>query len=254
MQTLVESQRQFAALVLGCGEPLSLLRPAPGLATARIDVYRYAYRARLTEALRENFPILRLALGDEDFAALADAYIDAHPSRRPSIRWFGDALADFAAAQPDVLPHPALADLARMEWALSTAFDADDEPPLSVAALSQAPVSDWPQLWFSPHPSTRLLRLRWAVEPVWRALSADENAATSLPAENDHSLLIWRQGLQTQWRSVEAAEAVLLAACLAGESFADLCERAAASATDPAAAMAGYLRLWVEAGVLAAAR
>ena len=77
------------------------------------------------------------------------------------------------------------------------------------------------------------------------------DAETAAPEPQPHHLLVWRQNDQTQWRSVEPFEADLLHAALAGDSFAELCERAAATQGEQAAAaVAGHLRVWVEAGLL----
>jgi hypothetical protein len=249
---LADQQRQFAGLVItdSPAGPDALLRPLRG-AAPRIGVYHHAYRARLIGALRSNYPVLHRALGDDDFATLALGYLAHQPSRHPSIRWFGHALVSHLAAHPDAVPHPALADLARMEWALSISFDAADLPPLAFAQLAALPPADWPAARFMPHPSVSLQRLQWAVEPIWQALTADENAATDEPQALDHELLVWRQGLETRWRSVTADEACLLAAGLAGEPFAALCEQAAeAHGAQAAAWVAGALRRWVDDGLL----
>lgn len=251
-RSLAEQQRAFAALLTGPdpASPTPLLRPLRGRAP-RLPVYHHAYRARLTQALRSNLPVLHRALGDEAFATLALAYLADHPSRRPSIRWFGDRLVDWLALHPDALPHPALADLAAMEWALGLSFDAADATPLGFAELAALPPERWLTLRFAPHPSVAVLRLRWAVEPIWRALTDDEDAATDEPAALDHMLLVWRQGLDTRWRSLDGTEAVLLPACLAGDSFTALCECAAATEGDGAPGwVAAALRRWVDDGLL----
>ena len=115
MSATGELQRRFQRAVLS--EDF-----APGLFVAEgreiaggLGLYLMAYRARLLSALRDNFPVLHRALGDEAFAELARDYIDAHPSRFRSIRWFGDELTAFLDAGPERLPHPALADVARIE-------------------------------------------------------------------------------------------------------------------------------------------
>jgi hypothetical protein len=228
-----------------------LLRPTPQGGPPRLSIYRNAYRARLTEALRENYPVLHRVQGDEAFDELAERFIAACPSQLPSIRWFGSAMPEWLAANSEQLSHPALTDLARMEWALCTSFDAADDTPLSVDDLLAHAPEAWPTLRFSGHPSLRLIALDWAVEPLWRALSDNPEAETAAPEPQPHHLLVWRQNDQTQWRSVEPFEADLLQAALAGESFAELCERAAATQGDrAAAAVAGHLRVWVEAGLL----
>lgn len=250
--TLHAQQRAFAALLTADAPDAGtgLLREVDGR-PARVDVYHHAYRARLIEALRSNFPVLHRVLGDETFAELAQAYLADHPSQRPSIRWFGDALPAWAAAHPDDLPHPALADLAAMEWALGASFDAADAAPLTFAELASRPPDAWPAARFAPHPSVAVLRLGWAVEPIWQALTLDEGAETGVPEPLAHRLLAWRQGLETRWRSLADDEAALLTACLAGEPFASLCERAVGAQGDAAPAwVAAALRRWVDDGLL----
>lgn len=253
--TLRAQQRLLSAAIADPGAATGILAAPPGGGAPRIGLYRHAYRVRLTEALAENYPVLRHVLGDEAFADLAAGYIAARPSPHRSIRWFGDDLAGWLDGGATALPHPALADLARMEWALGTAFDGADAEPLRVADLLAVPPDDWAALAFVPHPTVRLVALRWAVEPLWSRLTADSEAATEAPEARAHHLAAWRRDDRTQWRSVDALEAELLSACLAGASFASLCATAEAHVgTGAAAAAAGHLRAWVEAGMLAGLR
>lgn len=225
-----------------------------------LAVYRHAYRARLVAALADNFTVLARALGDEAFEALAHAYIAARPSQQPSIRWFGDGLADFMAAGGDELvPHASLVDFARMDWALRGAFDAAEAPLLEAAALAALAPDDWAGLVLYLHPSVRQVTLTHAVEPAWRALrewdpeTGDAQPELDEPVPHRHVLLAWRQGHETRWRSLEPLEAGLLAAVAAGEPFAALCERAAADLGDAdaaAQAVIGLLQGWLAEGLL----
>ncbi|HEV8692386.1 MAG TPA: DNA-binding domain-containing protein, partial [Ideonella sp.] len=176
---LAEQQRGFASLVTGedAQAANTLLRPLNGR-PPRLGVYHHAYRARLIEALRTNLPVLHRVLGDEDFATLALAYLADEPSRQPSIRWFGHALVDWLTRHPDALPHAALADLAAMEWALGLSFDAADASPLGFDELAALPPEQWPDVCFAPHPSVSVIELGWAVEPIWQALTEDEDSST----------------------------------------------------------------------------
>ena len=234
-------------------------------AAARVDVtgllriYQHAYAARLVAALRDNFGVLPQVLGDDAFDLLARAYIAAHPSRRPSIRWFGDALPAFMAARDDLVSHAAITDLARMEWTLRSAFDAADAPVLATTALADVPAAAWPWLVFEPLPSVQLLALGWAVEPVWRALQNIDPADTpELPEPQalDHTLLVWRHGLETRWRSLDALPARLLQAAMRGETFGALCVLAADAVGEAQAAsqVAGALRGWLDDGLFSAWR
>ena len=157
---LIAQQRAFAAL-LDADEPgtgTALLRATAGR-PARLDVYHHAYRARLAEALRSNYPVLHRVLGDQGFSELAAAYLDDHPSRHPSIRWFGHQLPAWAELHPAALPHPSLADLAAMEWTLGLSFDAADATPLAFEDLAALPAGDWPDARFAaPRASAGCMR------------------------------------------------------------------------------------------------
>ena len=251
---LAALQRQFALGLKGAdGTPaLALLRPLRGRAP-RLPVYRHAYRSRMVAALRANYPVLHRALGDDAFEMLALDYLSQQPSRQPSIRWWGDGLPEWLAALPDDgAPHPALVDLARMEWALGLSFDSADTPPVSADQLAGIAPADWPDLSFVPHPSSCLLALTWAVAPVCHALTADANADTGEPQAQSHTLLIWRAGLDTRWRTLPDDEATLLRACLRGEPVAELCVLAAGQVGESLAAgvAATAFRRWVADGLL----
>ncbi len=301
LESLLRRQQQaFAAAVLAQGTRTdtgtgteALLRRGPAGSAAAIGVYRHAYSARLVGALRDNFEILARALGDAGFDALATAYIAAQPSRQPSIRWFGDQLIAFMdqrlAADDGLLPHPALADLARMDWALRGAFDAADAPVITRDALAALPPDDWPGLRLLLHPSVRQVGLQWAVEGAWHALRAaadgtagaandgdvsdgdvsdsdasdggadDSDPALPAPAEHAHALLVWRQGLETRWRSLAAPEAAWLQAVADGASFAALCALAAGAVAaddagdagdDAVPLVVGALQQWLADGLV----
>lgn len=224
---------------------------APGF-RGRLQIYQQAYVARLTAALRDNFGVVPRVLGDEAFDALARAYIATHPSRHPSIRWFGDRLPEFMASREDLVPHAALTDLARLEWALRGAFDAADADPLVAKDLERVPVDGWPDLVFAFVPSLQLLSLHWNVGPVWRALQGDENPELPEPEPLDHEVVVWRQALTPRWRALDRTTARLLQAAIEGRTFGELSALAAEDMpdADAAACVAGTLRGWIDDALL----
>lgn len=256
---LRRQQESLQALILGRARPAA----EQLLAGRGLHVYQEAYGARLLSALRDNYEALHLAMGDEAFQALGRAYLAAHPSSQPSIRWFGDQLAAFMAGPyAECLPHPALVDLARMDWALRAAFDGADAAPLTMAHLAALAPEAWGGLQLRLQPTAQMLDLAWAVEPNWLALRNSEiedesegegEGASPAPQALDHVLLVWRDGFETRWRSLEAWEAELLQALQAQHSFADLCELAAQTVGADAAAgqIVQALQTWVAQGLLA---
>jgi hypothetical protein len=240
---LIEQQTALKRAIVQCKDT--------AVVSGLLRIYSQAYTARLAGALRDNFGVLPQVLGDDAFDALALAYIEAHPSARPSVRWFGDRLAEFMATRDDLVPHPALIDLARMEWALRTAFDAADAEPLAVDDLARVPADEWPALVFAPLPSVQLLAMRWNVGPVWRALQGADAPDLPEPQALEHDLLIWRQGLETRWRALDDSAARLLRCALEGENFATLCALAADDVGSEQAPLhaASALRGWVNDGI-----
>ena len=221
MTGLALQQRAFRRAVVEDDAADGLFAAGTSDPLRRLQIYRHAYRSRLTDALAANYPVLARALGDAAFAELAVQYIEARPSHKPSIRWFGDALGDFVGEHDDVLPHPALGDLLRLEWAICCAFDAADAPLATREDFAQLAPDAWPALRLKLHPSASLLDLAWRVEPTWQALSRDAEAgveqAQPEPVEDAHAIVVWREGLTPKWRSVDAAEAETLRALQRGE-------------------------------------
>jgi hypothetical protein len=229
---------------------LAAVHDTPALgARERLDIYEGMYVARLVEALGEDFPRVAARLGPARFAARAHAYLARHPSEHPSIRHVGRGFADFIATDPDDAP-PWLADLARLEWARLAVFDAADAPALTLADLRAVAPEDWGALRFRPVPAFAVLHLAWPAEQAWAAEpGTDAPALEPVPT----TLRLWRDGFTVYHLPVDAREAAALAALVAGEPFATLCERLADIAPEEAAAEAGTLLVsWIEDGIVAA--
>lgn len=216
-------------------------------AKKRLSIYANAYRLRIIEALSTAYPKLHMLLGDDLFDATARQYIDAHPSEYRNMRWVGDSMHQHLL---DVLPqHPIASELARFEWALGLAFDAEDAPAISVQDLAEIPPETWGELSFALHPSVKLLDLQWNVIPVWQALDAEE--APPAPAQNNEACLVWRSDLNSHYRSLNVQEYQAIQQVKAGGTFGVLCESLFETLGESATQqVAQYLAGWLEAGII----
>jgi hypothetical protein len=215
-------------------------------AMARLAIYHHAYRARLREALGEAHDKTWSYLGDDFFAELADAYLQAHPSSFRNLRWYGAGFAEhLARALPD---HPCVAELARLEWALGLAFDAADTPAVAAADVAGLAPQQWDDVVFQLHPSVRLLTLEWNTVALWQALgSGDEPPEAAARAPQDW--LVWRHAGQPHFRSLDAGEALALRRIGRGDNFGAVCAAVGAARL---AALAGQLQTWLAQQVLSA--
>jgi hypothetical protein len=222
----------------------------------RLAIYGNAYRARLAETLEAHYPALLALLGAEDFDNLCSAYIDAHDSHFRSIRFYGGDLGALLASHPDYKSAPAFAELARWEWAMTEVFDAADAAPIGAQALGQVAPEHWAGLTFDLHPSLRRLDLNWNAPPLWKALTDDRPAPEASSQQDPVAWFLWRRELQIFFRPLAAPEAQALDAVRAGQSFGEVCVALCASCSEeeaPARA-AGYLREWVESGMIVGTR
>lgn len=249
-------QRRLARRILDAerdrDDLAGLIVETPGMSRAvRLSIYADAYLLRLDEALRGNFPKLHLLLGDDDFYALTEAYAAAHPSRRRSIRWFGDRLADFLAATPRYAGLPLLAELARFEWTLGLAFDAADAETVALTRLHTLADHEWPDLKVAFHPAFARLDHQWNTVAVWQALDADETPPR--PQPHAQGWQCWRDELTPRYRSQDEDEAALCRALQDGLPFGLACEVLLARHDEDAAPgiAAACLGRWLAEGVVA---
>jgi hypothetical protein len=191
--------------------------------STRLAVYSNAYRIRLAEALGANVPQLKQLLGDEEFGAIASRYVDEHPSQFASIRWFGDRLAETLAQSH--ASQPWLAELARWEWTLAAAFDAQDASTVGVECLAAVAPDDWADLQLEFHPSVQWLELATNAQALFKALSEEQSPPQPAILARPQPWLMWRQNdFKTQYRSLEPDEVAALAVVRAGGTFGAICE------------------------------
>jgi hypothetical protein len=258
---LAERQRDFAAWLLAREAPAEtpgLLGNARASATERLHVYRYAYLSRLVGVLRDDFPAVLAALTRERFDPLAAAYLRANPSRHFSLRHAGArfpawlAESEERAARELRAGAPWCPDLARLELAVTDAFDAADARPLARSDLAQLAPEAWGPLALALMPGAQLLTLAWPVRALRAANDAEQPLATDGLAPRPERVLVWRRDERVLHRECSAEEYALLTRVAGGASFGALCATAAEARGDEAGAAfaASSLARWVEDGVL----
>jgi len=222
-----------------------------------LDVYRDGYALRLIEVLTNDYPGLMAMAGPADFDHMARAYIAAHPSRHPSVRWYGKDVADFLGTTPPYSSTPAAAEMARFEWALGEAFDSPDVVPVKADALMALPPEAWETLSFTALPSLQRITFAFEVPQAWQRREEVEPGNLEVDrAAEPVPWAIWRPEHVSNFRSLETDEAAMLDALVEGRPFPELCEAVAPFTGDdqaPARA-AGLLRAMVEGGMIAGFR
>jgi hypothetical protein len=210
--------------------------------TEQLGVYAAAYYLRLVDCLREFFPSLRFAMGDEIFDDFALAYLQKHPSQSYTLHRLADQFASFLAETKSTAGwEDFFVDLARLEHAMEIVFDAEG-PEESIAITPEKESST-----LSLVPGFQLLSFRYPVSSFYTAWKHSEQPP--LPDPQAQFIALFRRDYIVRRHELTVLQHALLAAFQAGESLEQALARIAPQALaggQTADALAAELREWFE--------
>jgi hypothetical protein len=230
-------------------------------AVERLAVYGNAYWARLAECLREEFPVLRHALGDDLFERFSFDYLREHPSGSYTLNRLGAAFPSYLAPtrpQREIADGPPdwadfLVDLATLERTIGEVFDGpgvEGRPPLQVDRLSALAPAERSRLCLSPSPCLRLLRLRFPVHDYYSAVRRGGDPAVPEPAETYLAVSRWNYVVRR--RALSPDEFALLSALVDGHSLGTaipwFARRARSCRPELESAVRNWFALWSAEG------
>ena len=214
-------------------------------ARAGLDVYQNNYRAQLVAVLEDAYVRVKAWLGDDAFLDAAKAHIDRAPPCDWSLDHYG---RDFAETLRARYPQdPEVAELAWLDRTLADVFVAPDADPLEPDQLATV---EWEHAVLRLAPSLRLGRLTTNSAAIWSALSAGTQppGAVLLPAPA--TLVAWRQGFTSSFRSLDEREAQAIEHVRAGRTFGALCAELveAVGETEGVKTAGTWLAQWLREG------
>ncbi len=244
-------------LEVGPEEVEHVVTPSRALtAMDRLSIYATAYYARLLECLREEFPVLAHALGEELFDAFAVGYLQKYPSRSYTLNdlatRFPRYLAETRPGQEEGEGPPAdwpdfLIDLATLELTFSEVFDGpgvEGERLLDTAQLRAVPAACWPEARLVPVPCLRLLSLRYPVHEYYAAVRRKQDPPP--PSQANSRLALTRWDYVVRHYPLSRPEYEVLHALMAGWPVGDAIGLAAQTAGTDLDRLAADLRNWFE--------
>ena len=247
-----DAQQQIAASV---EEVETVIERSRALSSVeRLEVYANAYYARLMECLREYFPALVCALGEDVFDEFAFTYLQQYPSRSYTL---GDLADNFPRFLEETRPEatdsateaPAnwpefVIDLARLEWTIDSVFDGpgvENAAPLTAEQLNGISPDDWPGARLVPVVCLRLLAFEFPVNDYYTLFRQGKEPA--LPEPQQTYLALSRRNYVVQRYPLSAPQYELLATLEQGQTVGEAIA-AAAEMTDDFDALAASLRNW----------
>jgi hypothetical protein len=220
-------------------------------AEGRFAIYSGGYRHRLLETLRDDFPALRLLVGETVFELFARSYIAAHPPRHFSLYDYGAGFAGHLEATRPAEGGGPLAALpaavARLERARSEIQRAEGTER-HASLLADAAMR--PGLRLRLPDSVRLLRLDFDLLPL---IAASESGGDAIMPEPGECLIaVVRSGYRVRQHRLEPWRHAWLEAL--GADGADAYSAAAAAAVRSGrevGALIADLVLWLPAAASA---
>jgi hypothetical protein len=205
---------------------------ADGLSVERrVGIHRNNTFLLLTEALRATFPVVCRLVDERFFAYAAHDFIAARPPAHGRLHAYGGLFPEFLASFPALSRLPYVADVARLEWAMSEAFHAADALPLEPAALAAVAPDRVAGLRLAAHPSLRLVESPYPVHAIWEANQPGRDGAADL-AEGPARIAVLRPRLAVVYRTLSPGAFAFVRALASGAALGPAAE--AAEAQDPA--------------------
>jgi hypothetical protein len=231
---LMDPERATPTIVCGPG----------GKATVkRYNVYRNNVTVSLINALAAIYPAVQRITGVEFFGAMARFHVRATPPESPLLFEYGRQFPDFIEAYEYAAQMPWLADTARLERAWLDAYHAADAPRLSADTLGSIRPERLTHVVFTAHPSTRVVRSRFAIVTLFAA-NRNEGPVSTIDAGKPEDALVTRPDLDVVVRHLPEGGAVFVASLMAGHALGEAAGLASASsaAFDLAANIAGMIQ------------
>jgi len=219
----------------------------------RLAIYANAYVARMVETLQNDFPALHYLLGEESFYQLGTAYTRHHPSVHPSLNGFGQHVVSFIQTSAVYTDRAYLAEVAQLEWSLSTAFRTTNATSITEADVATLPAEKWPELCFEFDPSVMWFSYHWNVIALWNAVKNKQDIPDIVKLDVPEKCVVWRQDLRTMFRTLEPVESEVLPLVMENISFGELCELMSEHSESPENVpmqAAGLLKAWINNGFI----
>lgn len=238
--TLRDDQRWFAGAVMtgaALEEAEHRLTAGPKLGPReRLDVYRRGYESRLVECLADDYPVLKVALGEEAFDALGRAYVARFPSEAPNLNAYGRHMPEVCSGFG--------ADLARLEWAIVEVIHEPSATPMTMESLAAVPEEAWAGAHLVASRALRLLTLQHPANDYFQAVRDGQTPA--IPGPEASATVVYRSG-PTVWRmGLTPPMHRVLAALVGGEPL----EAALSLAEgEPPEQVTAWFREWISSGL-----
>ncbi len=171
MLQLAEQQTLFAEFLRSGDATLlagQIAEAGPSM-QIRLGVYRQNMLGNLAAVLRLAYPAVLRVVGAAAFNKAAQEFIQIRSPKTANLYEYDEYFSIHLNQSMLSRQHPALADIARLDWAVHRALHATRHPALALEGLSQIDLTKITNLYFTAHPSLTLLTVGPMARAGWEA-------------------------------------------------------------------------------------
>jgi hypothetical protein len=190
-----------------------------GGGASRLAIHRHHIASSLARALATTFSTVQALVGEEFFRQAAQAFARDVPPTQPVLAEYGADFPAFVAGYAPAQGLPYLADVARLDWALNTAFYSPRGRRLSATELAAVPPEELTAAGVPLAAGTTLLRSVYPLDLIW---AASQPGAPDTPVDLAHGpvrLLVLRHAEEAGFIILSEGEAAFVAALQEGQSL-----------------------------------
>lgn len=155
----------------------------------RLKIYHANVVGSTVKTLQANFPLLQKLIGEDFFRSMASAYTIENPPQAGCLNLYGSEFDRFIENHAPAKHLPYLSDIARLEQAVSKAYNAPDDTALDINALNTVPHNELSDIILNLRPSSTLLQSSYPLEEI-RALCLDETQNAPDLSQNYYTRLL----------------------------------------------------------------
>jgi len=214
MADLAALQAEMAqALLAGRLEDIGTkVQPGPILAREALSVHRDTALGGLRHVLRLGYPTVLALVGEDFFDQAALAFIQRAPPSSAWLTGYGEGFADFLADDEHARELPYLADVARFDFAVEAAGNAE--------AGQDGPALDLGEAVLRLDASLRIVELDYPADAIRDALAEDEARLAEIDMRRHRRpLALWRLSDGAGVRRLGPVSAAFVQGVLAGEDL-----------------------------------
>ena len=255
--SLRDLQRWMKAKILSHAEETSTAPASPRFnhqrgtpGEERLAVYASGYLARTREALSEAYPAIRHLVGESAFDALARAYAGRYSSHDYNLSLVGRHLPEFLLSAPLREALPFLPDVARLEWAVSQAFHAFDQPPRNVNPLASLSLERGEGARLIFQPSVQVIASSWPILDLWQARTQPREQIDIPVRGRPQRVLVARRDFHVRCELIEEQQRLLLESLLGGGTLGAACAALTAQSGGETLPLSDWFARWVADGLI----